>query len=183
MSQVEKASKLLSYMLRHKPEVFNITLDKEGWASVEELVASTAQHSIKLTEELIAMVVMEDDKGRYELSPHRDEVRAVQGHSTTSVDIAYPVQVPPVTLYHGTALKNLDSIKKHGLVSANRHYVHLSADTDTAVSVGKRHGDPVVIAIDCKKMLEAGHKFYLAPNGVWLVEQVDKEFLKYSVTA
>lgn len=183
MSQVEKASKLLSYMLRHKPEVFNITLDKEGWASVEEIVANTSLHAIKLTEELITRVVMEDDKGRYELSPYRDEIRAVQGHSTTSVDIAYPTMTPPDRLYHGTATKNLDSIRKHGLVSANRQYVHLSESIDTATAVGRRHGDPVVITVDAKQMSQAGYKFYLAPNGVWLVEAVNTDFLICSVTS
>lgn len=183
MSQLEKASKLLSYILRHKPEVLNITLDKEGWASIEELVNNTKLHSIPLTEALIFRVVEQDEKGRYELSEHLDEVRAVQGHSTTQVDVAYPTAVPPVVLYHGTAIKNLDSIKHHGLMPARRHYVHLSEDIDTAIAVGKRHGDPVVISVDCKKMLAAGHKFYLAPNGVWLVEAVDREFLIYSVTA
>lgn len=182
MSQLEKASRLLSYMLRHKPEVFNIRLDKEGWASVEELIASTARHSIQLTEELITQVVMTDEKGRYELNEYRDEVRAVQGHSTTAVEIDYPTVTPPTKLYHGTAVKNLDSIKLHGLVSANRHYVHLSTDMDTATAVGKRHGDPIVICVDCDKMAEAGHKFYLAPNGVWLAKSVPKEFLLYSVS-
>lgn len=183
MSQVENASKLLSYMLRHKPEVFNITLDKEGWASVEEICMNTVGHKVALTEELIVRAVMEDEKGRYELSPDRDEVRAVQGHSTKMVDICYSAEVPPVRLYHGTATKNLDSIKKHGLTNGNRQYVHLSETTDVAVEVGKRHGDPVVIAIDCKKMLAAGHQFYKAPNGVWLVWNVPTEFLLYSVTA
>lgn len=182
MSQIEKASKLLSYILRHKPEALNIKLDKEGWASIEELVANTKLHSIPLTEALIFRVVEQDEKGRYELNEYLDEVRAVQGHSTTQVDVTFPTSVPPVTLYHGTAVKNLESIRSGGLVSPNRHYVHLSVDIDTAMAVGKRHGDPVVISVDCKKMLAAGYTFYLAPNGVWLVEAVPVEFLVYSVT-
>lgn len=181
MSQTEKASRLLSYILRHKPETFNISLDKEGWAMVDQIVTNTTMHTISLTPELIYKVVCEDEKGRYELSPDRDEVRAVQGHSTKLVDICYSAEVPPAVLYHGTAIHNLDSIKQHGLTNGNRQYVHLSEDTDTANAVGKRHGDPVVIAIDCKKMTDAGHLIYKAPNGVWLAWSVPSEFLLYSV--
>jgi len=32
-------SKFLSYLLRHRPEAKNIILDKEGWASIDELSA------------------------------------------------------------------------------------------------------------------------------------------------
>lgn len=182
MSQLEKASKLLSYILRHKPEALNIKLDKEGWASIEELVTNTKLHSIPLTEALIFRVVEQDEKGRYELNEYLDEVRAVQGHSTVQVDVTFPTATPPDTLYHGTAAKNLDSIRTGGLVSPNRHYVHLSESINTAMDVGKRHGAPVVISINTKKMAEAGHTFYLAPNGVWLVDSVPIDFLVYSVT-
>jgi putative RNA 2'-phosphotransferase len=59
-----------------------------------------------------------------------------------------------------------------------RHHVHLSADTDTATTVGKRHGSPVVFAVDAAAMRRAGHSFFRSANGVWLVEHVPPAYLR-----
>jgi len=37
-------SKFLSYILRHHPEAIGLTLDGEGWADVDELLAQAAAH-------------------------------------------------------------------------------------------------------------------------------------------
>jgi len=55
--------------------------------------------------------------------------------------------------------------------------VHLSADRQTAISVGKRYGAPVILQIDTSAMLEQGLKFYQAENGVWLTKYVSPDFL------
>lgn len=59
----------------------------------------------------------------------------------------------------------------------SRLYVHLSKDIETAVQVGKRHGDCVVLLINAKRMYENGIKFYLSENGVWLTEYVDPKYI------
>jgi RNA 2'-phosphotransferase len=82
-------------------------------------------------------------------------------------------------LFHGTAEKSLSSIREQGLHGASRHYVHLSADEETAVKVGARHGKPVVLRIDTAAMTDADHKFYLADNGVWLTESVPPQYIVF----
>lgn len=84
---------------------------------------------------------------------------------------------PPQILYHGTAERSVPSILEQGLHSASRHFVHLSADAETAVKVDSRHGKPVVLTIDTVAMLAAGHQFYLADNGVWLTENIPPQFI------
>jgi putative RNA 2'-phosphotransferase len=59
-----------------------------------------------------------------------------------------------------------------------RHHVHLSVDIPTALAVGSRHGKPVILEVDTKAMLAAGHLFYLSQNGVWLIESVEPVFLR-----
>lgn len=59
-----------------------------------------------------------------------------------------------------------------------RHHVHLSADIETARAVGVRYGKPVIFQVDTEKMTDAGFKFYVSANGVWLVDAVPPEFLK-----
>ncbi len=60
----------------------------------------------------------------------------------------------------------------------SRQYVHFSLDENTAISVGQRHGKPVLLKIKNLNMYEQGFKFYQADNGVWLTEQVPYEFIQ-----
>ena len=65
-------------------------------------------------------------------------------------------------MYHGTGEQALASIMEHGINKGNRLYVYLSETSETAVNVGKRHGKPVVLVIDAKRMAKDGHKFFLS---------------------
>jgi putative RNA 2'-phosphotransferase len=87
-------------------------------------------------------------------------------------------RTPPDVLYHGTAIRFLDSIRKDGLKPMGRQYVHLSRTEEIAITVGKRHGEPVVLYIDAKTMCEEGHKFYISENKVWLVDKVPIKYIK-----
>lgn len=161
-------SKFLSYVLRHKPGAIGITLDPEGWADIEELIAKA---SVPITHELLKEVVETNDKKRFAISEDALSIRANQGHSI-EVNLGLEPIEPPEHLYHGTATRFLDSIKQDGLLPQNRQYVHLSADHDTAISVGKRHGRPVVLTIPALRMHQHGHQFFRAKNGVWLTKEV-----------
>jgi putative RNA 2'-phosphotransferase len=59
-----------------------------------------------------------------------------------------------------------------------RRHVHLSADIPTALRVGRRHGAPVVFAVDTGAMRQAGIPFFLSENGVWLVDSVAPDFVR-----
>ena len=93
------------------------------------------------------------------------------------VELGLSPMEPPPLLYHGTAIGFIDSILREGLKPRSRLQVHLSVDEATALNVGRRHGAPVVLRIDAQRMYASGHKFYLADNGVWLTDQVAKEFI------
>ena len=63
--------------------------------------------------------------------------------------------VPPAILYHGTAFKNLESIKKEGIIKMSRQHVHLSADKETAINVATRHSVKyIILEIDTEAMLK-----------------------------
>jgi len=177
MSEI-KTSKFLSYVLRHAPEVAGLTLDREGWASVDELIAGAERAGKPLPRDLLHRVVANNSKKRFELSSDGDRIRAVQGHSTDAVQRDYPEVEPPAELFHGTATRFLAPIRREGLRPGSRHHVHLSADTATAAEVGKRHGKVVVLTIDAAAMRAAGHVFHQAENGVWLTLAVPPVFLR-----
>jgi putative RNA 2'-phosphotransferase len=67
---------------------------------------------------------------------------------------------------------------KNGLKPMARQYVHLSLTEEVALTVGKRHGEPIVLHINAKNMYEEGYKFYLSENKVWLVDIVPVKYIK-----
>jgi putative RNA 2'-phosphotransferase len=173
-------SKFLSLVLRHKPELIDITLDENGWTGFDELIKKSNQSDTKklptLTREIVMEVVESNEKQRFAVSEDGQRIRANQGHSV-KVDLGLESQTPPDLLYHGTATRFLDSIMKDGLVSKSRNHVHLSKDHDTAVNVGQRHGKVIVLLVDTKQMVEDGLKFFLSKNGVWLTDEVAPKYL------
>jgi len=175
--QLNETSKFLSYVLRHQPDAIGITLDLEGWTDIAALIAAAANDGKQLDRDLILAVVTTNDKKRFAISEDGLRIRAEQGHSTESVDINYAETVPPKFLYHGTATRFLESIRKEGLLPGLRQYVHLSQDEQTALAVGQRHGKPVVLKIEALRMHQQGFKFYQSENGVWLVNDVPVEQL------
>ena len=166
-----QTSKLISLILRHKPETIGITLDEHGWANVDELI-----RGVNIEMETLEQIVATDDKQRYSFNEDKTLIRANQGHSIP-VDVELEEVQPPEFLWHGTAEKYEQDILRDGLIPKSRLYVHLSADTSTAINVGKRHGDVVLLRIDALKMHEDGYKFYLSKNGVWLTKHVPTSYL------
>ena len=175
MSNDTTKSKFLSLVLRHDPGSIGLSLDAQGWASVDELLAK-APATLGLGHDDLLRITAQSDKQRFALSPDGARVRANQGHSVP-VDLALAPQVPPDRLYHGTATRFLDAILREGLVKGARHHVHLSASIETASSVGRRYGELALLAIDSGAMHARGHVFFLSENGVWLVDAVPPGFL------
>lgn len=174
-ADLNNLSRFISLILRHKPEAIGIALDEHGWANVNELIEGirkTRTFHLEMLEE----IVRTDSKQRYSFNEDKTLIRANQGHSVP-VDVELPAAAPPQYLYHGTGMKYVESIDQTGLIPKSRLYVHLSADEETAVKVGSRHGKPVVYQVDSGRMQEDGYVFYRSVNGVWLIKAVPAEYL------
>ncbi len=177
MAKQDLLSIFISRILRHRPEDANIELDEHGWANVEELLAGINATGRKIDRETLEEIVRTDKKQRYSFNEDGTLIRANQGHSV-QVDVELAQQEPPEYLYHGTADRFLESIRKQGLLPMSRLYVHLSGDMETAHVVGKRHGRPVVLKVHSGDMHRAGVSFYRSKNGVWLTKKVDVEYFE-----
>ena len=167
-------SKFLGYVLRHRPDEAGIELGPGGWVPVDELLAGLARAGRPVDRARLEAVVAGGEKRRYEIDG--DRIRAAQGHSQP-VDLQLEPQRPPDVLYHGTVERFLPSIRAQGLRPGRRTHVHLSADPETARTVGARRGEPVVLRVDAGGMHAAGTAFFRATNGVWLTGHVPPERL------
>jgi putative RNA 2'-phosphotransferase len=173
---VVRASKRLSYVLRHRPDSIGLSLDEAGWVDVDALLAALAGHGLRLTRADLEHVVATNDKRRFAFDDTGTRIRASQGHSV-EVSLGLSPADPPDELFHGTVERFLPAILAEGLRPGNRHAVHLSPDVDTARTVGARRGRPVVLRVDAAAMAADGFSFSRSANGVWLVAAVPPRYL------
>ncbi len=168
-------SKLMSFLLRHDPSAAGLSIDPEGWVSIEDLIEGIKHrwrnaHLYKWVEKehIIAISIL-DPKGRFELRGNM--IRARYGHSRNlELNIAYPEDKFTRLLYHGTAREYLSSILREGIKPMKRHFVHLSLSSIDACEVGRRHSQRAVVLLidaDCVRMngiaiLIGSHRIRLA---------------------
>lgn len=165
-------SKYLSLILRHDPAAGGVSLDAEGWTDLDNLVA---QSRGKFTRAEVEEVVAGNDKQRFTIKDGR--IRANQGH-TIEVNLNLEARDPPEFLYHGTYPEVVPLIQAEGLKKMARHHVHMAEDCETAVTVGRRSGTPVLFKVKARQMHQDGHTFFRSANGVWLVEHVPPQYLE-----
>lgn len=175
--QITHISKFLSLVLRHQPETISIQLDQSGWAEVSELIEKANSHGVKLDRAILDHVVVTNSKKRFAFNDALDKIRASQGHSI-EIELGYTNQKPPKILYHGTGDKSVQSILNKGLEKRDRQHVHLSADMETAIKVGQRHGRPFVFKVLAEQMYNNNFQFFISDNGVWLTDNVPAEYLE-----
>lgn len=170
-------SRYIALLLRHHPEKAGLCLDEHGWVEVEALIQGVRRRYPEFNRAVLDEIVARDSKQRYAYNQDKTCIRANQGHSIP-VDVELKQALPPAILYHGTGEKYVESIQKVGLIPKSRLYVHLSTDIQTAIQVGKRHGQPVIYQIDTQQMIHDGFIFYISANHIWLTKAVPVQYLK-----
>lgn len=173
-----RTSKFLSLILRHEPERVGIKLDSADWVDASVLLDACTRNGVSLTMDQLKHVVDTSDKKRFAFNEDGTRIRANQGHSV-EVNLEYEPKAPPELLYHGTATRFIEAIRKQGLLKMERHHVHLSAETETTMKVAMRRGRPILLTIHAGEMHRQGHVFYLSANNVWLVDSVPPEFIDF----
>ncbi len=174
-----KISKYLSKHLRHQPERLGLTLEPGGWVSVRALLTACKASNFPISLRELDEVVAHNDKQRFSFDATRQKIRANQGHSI-EIDLQLSPATPPPKLFHGTNARAIGQIWREGLLPMGRHHVHLSADAQTATSVGARRGKPVLLVVDSARMSDDGYDFFQSANGVWLVAAVPANYLSYA---
>jgi putative RNA 2'-phosphotransferase len=172
-------SRVVSHALRHGPWRYELELDEDGWAQVDEVLDALRAKGgdwVSVDRRSLERMIASSTKRRHELQGNR--IRALYGHSLPGLIKRTPAQ-PPAQLFHGTAPETLSSIRAEGLRPMRRQYVHLSINTDTAIAVGRRKSsDPVILCVDVAGAHAAGAVFYEADEMVWLADQIPPNFIK-----
>jgi putative RNA 2'-phosphotransferase len=176
MRRAVRISKFLALVLRHDPARIGLTLDPEGWADIDTLLAGAAREGLAFSRAELEEVVRTNPKQRFSLDPAANRIRANQGHSV-EVNLGLAAIEPPPRLYHGTSRNAVRAILAEGLSPMARRQVHLSTDPETALAVGARHGAPVALVVDSGRMHADGYHFYCSVNGVWLTGSVPAAYL------
>lgn len=173
-----RLSKTISRALRHAPEQLGLTLDAQGWVSVETLLMALRlrrgwEHLQEADLQLLSQVT---NKKRFQILDGR--IRAYYGHSLAE-RIEQPAQRPPALLYHGTSPEAATRIAQEGLLPMRRQYVHLSLDHETAERVARRHTRrPVILRVKAEAAYDTGIHFHLGHEDIWLADAIPPRFLE-----
>lgn len=180
MNTLTELSKFLALMLRHHPEQFGLVLDEEGFADLVLVWAQIQAHYGKRYSLDHLNTVVEGDrhgKKRYEL--RNGKIRAMYGHSVRKL-VTYASIEPPDYLYHGTTIIALPSIRKNGLTSQKRQYVHLTVDLERAQRVASRQvGDTVMLRVFARDAHQAGIVFHSPENDEFLARAIPPQFIEF----
>jgi putative RNA 2'-phosphotransferase len=176
LAHLKQLSKRMSHLLRHAPEQAGLALDPEGFVPLADLVAVLARSDHGVTAESVRDVVsvIAPEKQRFTIVDQ--DIRANYGHSIDT-RIVHTRATPPDTLYHGTSVTALESIRANGLKPMGRQYVHLTPYAQLALSVGGRHGKPCLLKVSAREAHLAGVAFFNANPSFWLVTQLSPQYL------
>lgn len=172
-------SRAISHALRHEPWLYELELDAEGWADLEQLLLALRQKGgawAELRRQHIEEMIEKSEKKRHELRGGR--IRASYGHSVPG-RLQRDRQVPPAELFHGTAHDTAGIILRDGLLPMGRQFVHFSVDRETAVAVGRRKArSPALLIVAAEDAHRHGVAFYRSNEKVWLADEVPAEFIE-----
>ncbi|HOT92560.1 MAG TPA: RNA 2'-phosphotransferase [Anaerolineae bacterium] len=177
-AQLRKLSRFLALLLRHRPDRFPIPMDAEGYTDLDGVmqILKGLPNFRWATRADIDAVLALPGRQRFEIIGGR--IRALYGHS--AIRPTYTPVAPPEVLYHGTAPKNCDAIRREGLRPMQRQYVHLATTPEMARSIALRHTNkPIILRIDAAHAYTAGVIFYHPEENIYLCEAVPEEFITF----
>jgi putative RNA 2'-phosphotransferase len=175
--KVTALSKLLAYILRHRPDEFGLVLDEDGFISLKELQQAIAEEEgwTYVRRSHIMEVAYTSNRERFEVQD--EKIRATYGHSLPH-RIHYEPVSPPKILYHGTRRRAYPHILQQGLNPMGRQYVHLATSSELAMRIGRRRDpQPLLVEIHAQRAFEEGIPFYQANLLIYLADYIPPSYI------
>lgn len=174
--RLDKVSRQLTCILRHKIIELGLECDEKGFVDVVDIQKIIPD----LTIEDLCKIVDTNEKKRFELIEKDGKyfIRAVQGHnkdvgSLLDDDKALELILEPLeNCIHGTKDTFIDSIIRNGLSRMSRKHIHFVSEIkENDQTSGYKKESNILVFIDMKKCMEDGIKFYKSKNNVILTEE------------
>jgi putative RNA 2'-phosphotransferase len=140
--QVIALSKLMTYILGHRPDEFGLVLDHDGFVSLKELQQAISEEEgwSYVRTSHITEVAYSIDREHFEIMD--DRIRYAL------YTVRYEATLPPPILYHGTRRRAYPHIRERGIDPGGKQYVSLSTEPQLAMRIGRRRDpDPILVEI------------------------------------
>ncbi len=154
-----RISRLLSLMLRHKPDEFGLEVDVYGYVPLDQVIQGIHSRYPEMTEEELGELVGDPKQQRFEIKERG--IRALYGHSFFIEIDGDPIIPVPDRFFMGTTRAASRHFATDGIGPGDRYYVHLSLDKETAASRSHEKNGPLVVEILADKAAEQGISFFL----------------------
>ena len=168
--KLKQLSKLLSYVLGHKPAEFGLVPDRDGFVKIKEFLKA----------------VSEEEGLRYIRRSHIDEILMTLSHPPIEIKDNYirathrdklpkhnPTQTLPKLLYTCVRRKAYPFVLNKGIFPMGYSRVILSSVPEMAERMGKRKDrTPVLLTVQTRKSLEKGTLFYEAGDTLYLADSI-----------
>jgi putative RNA 2'-phosphotransferase len=181
-----KLSKLLSYLLRHKPEAVGLTLDERGFTPLDELIVkvnASGRFPRPISAEDVRSLIASEGARRFE--EKEGKVRARSGHTAATVTEAVSERTtPPEFLFVGLGPRR-GFITSQGLEAdppgrmLRLYESERAARRAAAQAVGprRRAARPRVVVIEAGRAGRSGVEFFKGEPGVFLTRTVPRRHL------
>ncbi|HEV8595067.1 MAG TPA: RNA 2'-phosphotransferase [Thermoplasmata archaeon] len=176
--EVEMLGRTMAGVLRHFPERYDLTMDKNGWIDLRDFIAGVQSRNRRLRflkPHHVVGLIETDPKGRYQFSDGK--IRATYGH-TLDLELDLPTENIPDVLFYPCAEEEFTILTEAGLKPADRKMVHLSRTYEAALEAGRvKIPSPVILEIDAKAARSDGVVIMKAGKTVYLTREVPARFL------
>ncbi len=144
MPDRRRISKLLSLILRHRPDEFGLNMDAYGFIPLAEVIESVQQRYSAVGEEDIRDLIETSRQHRFEIV--EDRVRALYGHSFF-VEMDGEPMTAPEHLYLCVPSAQGQRMKAEGIRSEDRFYLHLLPTREVAESRAGTVAEPCIVEV------------------------------------
>lgn len=173
--KADNLSRLMIYILGHRPDEFGLVPDREGFVTFKELLWAIHEEPGwgYVRQGHINEVLLGKDRGLFQAEENR--IRAIQ--RGWHLDLENPSQSLSKILYIAVKRKAHPIVIEKGLISIEGKYLALSSDQDMALRIGRRRDQrPVLLEIMASAAQKEGISFY--PFGhLFLASHVPVRFI------
>ncbi|MBW2090907.1 MAG: RNA 2'-phosphotransferase [Deltaproteobacteria bacterium] len=174
--QRQSLSRMLTYILGHRPDEFGLISDEEGFVSIKELlIALREEESWSFVREShLESLIREPEDTRFEITNKKIRVIPADTHLELG---PFPEIIPPALLYHAVRRKTYPTAFKYGLKPGQWPWVPLYTTPEMALRVGcRRDRQPILLTIQAAKASQQGTIFFRPLELIYLTDHLHPKY-------